>query len=98
MGETRGGRAWLEIVSRNSREVHVPDGAISADGRIWGCYLHGIFANEAFRRAWLRSLGWQGIENAASQAGLLDRSLEVLAEAVEKALDMDRLEQIVWGS
>jgi adenosylcobyric acid synthase len=98
MGETRGGRAWLEIVSRNSREVHVPDGAISADGRIWGCYLHGIFANEAFRHAWLGSLGWQAAEHATSQAGLLDRSLEALADAVEQALDMDRLEQIVWES
>ena len=30
-----------------------PEGAISADGRVAGCYVHGIFASDAFRHAWL---------------------------------------------
>lgn len=29
------------------------DGMLSADGRIWGTYLHGIFENDEFRRTWL---------------------------------------------
>ncbi len=32
-----------------------PEGAISADGRVAGCYVHGLFASDAFRRAWLAS-------------------------------------------
>ncbi len=31
----------------------VADGARSADGRIEGTYVHGLFAQDAFRRAWL---------------------------------------------
>ncbi|HEY1068571.1 MAG TPA: hypothetical protein VGE52_20775, partial [Pirellulales bacterium] len=34
----------------------IPDGGASRDGRVWGCYLHGLFANDSFRRAWLASL------------------------------------------
>ncbi|MDP2990766.1 MAG: cobyric acid synthase [Kiritimatiellota bacterium] len=96
VGDTQGGRPWLEIASRNGQPVHIPDGAISPDGRIWGCYLHGIFANDAFRRAWLDSLGWRGPAQSTSQTGLLDRSLETLADAVEGVLNMDRLDKIIW--
>jgi adenosylcobyric acid synthase len=61
MGRTRAireERPLLTIVCRSSQPTHESDGHISADGRIWGCYMHGIFANDEFRRAWLRSLGW----------------------------------------
>ena len=34
-----------------------PDGAVSPDGRVAGCYLHGLFAGDAFRRAFLARLG-----------------------------------------
>ena len=37
-----------------------PDGAVSADGRVAGCYLHGLFASDAFRRAFLARLGADG--------------------------------------
>ena len=33
-----------------------PEGAISADGRVAGCYVHGLFASDAFRAAWLAAL------------------------------------------
>ena len=92
MGETQGGQSLLEIGSRNSL-----DGAFSPDGNIWGCYLHGLFANDAFRRAWLQSLGWRA-DSATANADLLDRSLEALADAVETALDMNQLEKIIWES
>ena len=31
-------------------------GAVTADGRVQGCYLHGLFAADAFRTAWLAGL------------------------------------------
>ena len=34
-----------------------PDGAVSPDGRVAGCYLHGLFASDPFRRAFLARLG-----------------------------------------
>ena len=30
-----------------------PEGAVSANGRVAGCYVHGLFTSDAFRRAWL---------------------------------------------
>jgi adenosylcobyric acid synthase len=103
MGHTESPSPWLEIERRNERRVQVADGAISDDRRIWGCYLHGLFENDAFRRAWLRSLGWRPpeagatLQGASSRADLASR-LDRLADAVERAVDMERLESIIWVS
>src|SRR5262249_41253358 len=35
------------------------DGAMSADGRAGGCYVHGLFASDVFRQAWLGAFGLQ---------------------------------------
>ncbi|MDQ7029531.1 MAG: cobyric acid synthase [Ardenticatenia bacterium] len=89
MGRTRSPTPWLEIVRRNGRPVRVLDGAMSANGRVWGCYVHGIFANDAFRRAWMQSLRptktWHAPVKAEST---LERALDTLAQVVETALDM----------
>jgi adenosylcobyric acid synthase len=67
-----------------------PDGCISVDGRVWGCYIHGIFANDAFRRGWLTTLGWQAI-GAPPAPDPYDR----LADQVEAALDAHQLAQLL---
>jgi adenosylcobyric acid synthase len=94
MGETPSQTAWLEIISRNGQPVKVADGSVSSDGKIWGCYLHGIFINDDFRHAWLESLGWRG--GGAAQSEIFNQSLELLADSVEGALNMDLLEKIIW--
>ena len=93
MGETTTESHWLEILSRNGEQVKVPDGSISSNGKIWGCYLHGLFANDSFRHAWLTRLGWQG--EIVSQAMRFEDSLEKLADAVESALNMELLEKFI---
>ena len=35
----------------------VPEGATSACGRITGSYLHGMFSDDGFRKAWLAGFG-----------------------------------------
>jgi adenosylcobyric acid synthase len=94
MGETPSQTAWLEIINRNGQQVKVADGSVSSDSKIWGCYLHGIFVNDEFRHAWLESLGWE--RRASSQSEIFNQSLELLADAVEGALNMDLLEKIIW--
>jgi len=94
MGETPSQTAWLEISSRNGDQVKVADGSVSSDGKIWGCYLHGIFVNDEFRHVWLESLGWE--RRASSQSEIFNQSLELLADSVEGALNMDLLEKIIW--
>lgn len=95
MGRTQGGRPWLEITERNGQSVHVLDGEVSENGNIWGCYFHGLFANDNLRRAWLTTLGWTGSPSIASTnpfAGSLTR----LADTLEETLDMTLLENIIW--
>jgi len=94
MGETRlnSGQPWLEVTKRSGKTVSVADGASSPDGKVWGCYIHGIFENVSFRRAWLRSLGWQ--PSATGQITLED-SFDQLADHLEKHLNMDMLHEIM---
>jgi adenosylcobyric acid synthase len=94
VGRTSVGRPWLAITERSGRPVNVPDGAVSEDGRIWGCYLHGLFENDSLRRAWLSELGWREA-TAADRAQDLLVAVDRLADAVEAALDMTLLENIV---
>jgi adenosylcobyric acid synthase len=92
MGQTQGAAPWLEIQQRNKQRVSVLDGAMSTNGRIWGCYLHGLFANVTLRRAWLTSLGWLAAGNAPDS---LEMAFNHLANEVESHLDMRLLEQII---
>jgi adenosylcobyric acid synthase len=96
MGETQSTTPWLVIDQRNDEPVHVPDGCVSANGKVWGCYLHGLFANDGFRRAWLKSLGWQ-TDDAVTQADSFRQSLETLADSVETAMNMELLDNILWN-
>jgi adenosylcobyric acid synthase len=99
MGATQGGSGWLQIWRRNGDVVDVPEGAMSDDGRIWGCYLHGIFENAQFRRAWLASLTnaprLSTLPAEDGRNGRLEPILDRLADAVEAALDMQQLETII---
>jgi adenosylcobyric acid synthase len=90
MGRSTGVNPWLTICQRSNETVHLPDGSISPDGRIWGCYLHGLFHNRDFRHAWLGSLGWQS-EGLADESDAFGR----LADAVESALDIQKLDKII---
>jgi adenosylcobyric acid synthase len=96
MGRSTGGNGWLDITHRNGQPAAMSDGAVSHDGRVWGCYVHGLFANTPLRRAWLNSLR----SDAARPELQGDRvsfaeSLDRLADAMEAALDVDRLESII---
>ncbi|WP_249780850.1 cobyric acid synthase [Bradyrhizobium sp. dw_78] len=65
------------------------DGAVSADGRVAGTYLHGFFAGDAQRAAWLARLG-----APASSLGyerLVEQTLDALAAHLDAHLDVDRL-------
>jgi adenosylcobyric acid synthase len=65
-----------------------PDGAISADGRIMGSYLHGIFGSDRFRAAFLACFGGSaGVDYGAE----VTRVLDALADHIEENLDMDAL-------
>jgi len=96
MGRTTGNTGWLRIRERSGNKVDAPDGAFSADGSVWGCYLHGIFNNQDFRWAWLRNLGWEGKERSASSDDPFPESLRKLTDQVERHLNMADMERVIW--
>ena len=66
-----------------------PEGAVSADGRVSGTYIHGLFADDRQRGA-----GWRG--SAPRRGGFdyeagVDATLDGLAAHLEKHVDLDRL-------
>jgi len=66
-----------------------PEGAISADGRVVGTYLHGIFADDDFRSAWLVASG--GGSSALAYDAAVEATLDGLADHMERHLDVTRL-------
>ncbi len=66
-----------------------PDGAVSADGRVAGTYVHGLFADDAQRAAWLARLGTASA-GAGYEAGV-EAALDGLARHIAAHVDCDRL-------
>jgi adenosylcobyric acid synthase len=65
-----------------------PEGAVSADGRIAGSYLHGMFRDDAFRAGLLAGFGaTSGIAYAAQ----VEQVLDALADHMEAHLDVPGL-------
>lgn len=65
------------------------EGAISADGRVAGSYLHGMFRSDEFRRAWLA-----GFDVTAAQTTYTDTvttTLDDLADWLETHLDVEKV-------
>ncbi len=66
-----------------------PEGAASPDGRVQGTYVHGLFADDAQRAAWLARLG--GAASGDSYAAGVEETLDALARHLETHLDLDAL-------
>lgn len=84
MGRTEGpgrSRPFARIAGR-------PEGAVSADGQVMGTYLHGCFAADGFRAAFLVGFGrGSRLAYGAAVEAVLDR----LADHMEAHLDVDGL-------
>ncbi|MBM3557607.1 MAG: cobyric acid synthase [Alphaproteobacteria bacterium] len=77
-------RPMLDLAGR-------PDGAVSADGRITGCYVHGLFAADDFRHAFLASLKPGRALSGLAYEALVEKTLDGLADLIEARLDVDAL-------
>ncbi|MDH3579800.1 MAG: cobyric acid synthase [Hyphomicrobiales bacterium] len=92
LGRTEGAdckRPFVEISGRGG-------GAVSMDGLVEGTYLHGIFAADAFRQAYLDALGAHGAQGFAYEA-TVERALDDLAQHLEAHADLDLLLDIARG-
>ena len=66
-----------------------PDGAVSPDGRVMGTYIHGLFADDRQRAAWLARLG-AGASRVSYDAQL-EETLDRLAAHLAECIDLDRV-------
>ena len=64
-----------------------PEGAISADGRVTGTYMHGIFAENAFRHAFLNGASDTSLDYEAE----VEAALDAVAAHLARHLDLDAL-------
>jgi adenosylcobyric acid synthase len=64
------------------------DGAISSDGRVAGAYVHGLFADDSQRAAWLALLG---TTTEINYEATIERTLDALADHCEAHLDCEAL-------
>jgi adenosylcobyric acid synthase (glutamine-hydrolysing) (EC 6.3.5.10) len=67
------------------------DGAVSASGRVMGCYLHGLFASDAYRSALLAKLRPLRAASGLAYDAEVDSILDRLAEHLRRHLDQDAL-------
>ena len=54
-----------------------------------GSYLHGMFRDDGFRRAFLQTLG--AAPSGLAYDGAVESTLDALAKHMETHLDLDRL-------
>ena len=65
-----------------------PEGAVSADGRVIGTYVHGLFGDDRQRAAWLARFSATATTHYDDG---VERTLDALAAHLTTHLDIDRL-------
>ena len=98
LGETSyraGAQPLFELRRFHAGHPVIYDGAQSADGRIWGTYVHGLFDADSFRHAFLSNARMAcQLEPRADYAFVTaerQSRIDRLADWVERALDMDNI-------
>ncbi len=86
----RGAPCFLIVDDAGARD----DGARSADGLVWGTYLHGVFDMPAFRRAWInrvrarKGLTPRDVSDSEQVTRQLASALDRWADHVERHVDV----------
>jgi len=105
-GETvllEGEKPLFRISKRSSIQTDINDGVVSKEGMVWGTYIHGIFDNNSFRRAFINFLRRKkglAISSCVNQDKISyqeekDREYDKLACLVRDNLDMDKIYHIL---
>ena len=65
------------------------DGAVAGDGRIAGCYVHGLFDAAPARARWMARIG--AASDGFDRADTIDAALDAIAATLADVLDIDRI-------
>jgi adenosylcobyric acid synthase len=93
LGQTTGADTAQPMVHHiEGRDGINVDGAISPDGQVAGCYMHGLFASDTFRSAWLNRHGKASSQIVFDQQ--IDATLDQLANHLAAHADLDAIARI----
>jgi adenosylcobyric acid synthase len=98
MGRTErfdGARPAFRVVESG---LHREDGAVSADLRVWGTYLHGVFDSDSFRKSFLDGIrNRKGITSSpsCSYEKRKQEGFEKLAAIVRSNIAIEKLYEIL---
>lgn len=103
MGRTTLGSAakpLLQIDDRLGEPAADTDGAVSPDGRVFGSYIHGIFDNSHFTRAYINEIRQgKGLtekpEDDTDFHAFKEREYDKLADLMEAHLDLRAIEAML---
>lgn len=75
------------------------EGCVSADGRVWGTFMHGVLHNDDLRRGWLNRLradcGWEEAAGGARFHEQREQAFRRLADHVRHHVDIGLLKQMI---
>ncbi|GEK27877.1 cobyric acid synthase [Furfurilactobacillus siliginis] len=91
------------IIKNNGESANHEDGAITADGTVWGTYLHGIFDNTVWTREVLDGIrhkkGLTSLNATSfSLTNYKEDQYDKLAKLIEDNVDLKALDQILSES
>lgn len=90
-------RRPLLVTRRLGQRTHAYEGAISGNGLVFGCYIHGLFDNDRLRQ---QLLGWLCRRKGTAPASTRNprsrrREFDRLVELFEKHIAMKRIESLL---
>ena len=90
IGTTDGPDCERPVINVGTNNKIRQDGASTRDGRIKGSYVHGVFASDGFRKAFLDALGMQQTSSINFNLEIED-TLDELADHLEQFVDVKTL-------
>jgi adenosylcobyric acid synthase len=97
IGRTSGAGLARPFLSLRNGAGNKPEGAVSADGRVAGCYLHGLFAGDEFRHAYLSAIRSRAASGVVYESEV-ERTLDALADHLAAHVALDRILEIAHGA
>ncbi len=93
----------IRITKKNDEQVSQDEGALSANGRVFGTYLHGLFDLPEFRRSFLLSLRPDIEEKLSSSkrdtaAVYRESHYDRLADHIRQHADLNLLKSFFYGN
>ena len=102
MGRTKRSaeKKLFKIVKKSGKPYVDYDGAVSADGKVWGTYIHGIFDNDGFRKRFVSQNTGTGIPVSCDRRALQfndfkNKQFDALADLVKKSLNMKYITNLI---